>query len=205
MIEWIMLLLILSAIIAVIKRPTMVQSGMNRRQQDLETFYLYEKGDVAKSVFFQKAYGIAFALTIFCIIFLASREHEVCVSNSCFPWPPALIAIAIPLIYIYRGIFGRNDGYGNKGRRESGKTSILVKTEGGSYVYRYRKDSFIGRWNAGSLVCKVCKEEFELDGNAKECYFQICSKNEKCIHERSKLVEPRQGEAFWKKKQQYEF
>ena len=48
MIEWIMLLLILGAIIAVVKRPTMVQSGMNRRQQDLESDYEYEKGDLDK-------------------------------------------------------------------------------------------------------------------------------------------------------------
>ena len=155
------------------------------RQYLLETEYKYKKGDQAKSVFFQKIYGIGIGLFLACIIFWASREHEICVANLCFPWPPVLIAVAIPLIYIYRAIFGRNESWGDRGRRESHETAILVKTKDGSYENRFRKDSFIVLFNSSSK-CKVCKQKFKTESSL-ECYFQICTKNEECIESLSKI------------------
>ena len=70
---------------------------LSDRQYLLETEYKYKKGDQAKSVFFQKIYGIGIGLFLVCIIFWASREHEICVANLCFPWPPVLIAVSSAL------------------------------------------------------------------------------------------------------------
>ena len=183
MVEWIILFLILGAIIAVFKSPSIVKSG--DRQWKLESEYKYEKGDQAVSIFVEKIYGIGVALLLACIIFWSSREHVYCVANFCFPWPPVLIALAIPLIYVYRLVFGRNESWGDRGRRESHKTSILVKTKGGSYEARFRKDSFIVLFNSSSK-CKVCKQKFETESSL-ECYFQICTKNEECIESLAKI------------------
>ena len=158
---------------------------ISNRQWKLESEYKYKKGDQAKSIFFEKIYGIGIALIIFCIIFLASRGYVVCLINSCFPWPPALIAIVIPLIYIYRAIFGRNESWGDRGRRESHKTAILVKTKDGSYEYRFRKDSYIVLFNSSSK-CKVCKQKFKTESSL-ECYFQICTKNDECIESLARI------------------
>ena len=148
---------------------------LSDRQYKLETEYKFKKGDQAKSVFFQKVYGIGIALFIFLIIIFVSGEPVVAV----------LIPIAIPSIYIYRAIFGRNESWGDRGRRESHETAILVKTKDGSYDYRFRKDSFIVLFNS-SRKCKVCKQKFKTESSL-ECYFQICTKNEKCIESLAKI------------------
>ena len=142
---------------------------LSDRQYKLETEYKFKKGDQAKSVFFQKIYGISIALFIFLIIIFVSGEPAVVV----------LILLAIPSIYIYRAIFGRNESWGDRGRRESHETAILVKTKDGSYENRFRKDSFIVLFNSSSK-CKVCKQKFKTESSL-ECYFQICTKNEECI------------------------
>ncbi len=148
---------------------------LSDRQYELETEYKFKKGDQAKSVFFQKIYGIGIALFIFLIIIFVSGEPAVVV----------LIPIAIPSIYIYRVIFRRNESWGDRGRRESHETAILVKTKDGSYEYRFRKDSFIALFNSSSK-CKVCKKKFKTESSL-ECYFQICTKNEECIESLSKI------------------
>lgn len=148
---------------------------LSDRQYKLETEYKFEKGDQAKSVFFQKIYGIGIALFIFFIIIFVSGEPAVAV----------LIPLAIPSIYIYRAIFGRNESWGELGRRESHETAILVKTKDGSYENRFRKDSFIVLFNSSSK-CKVCKQKFKTESSL-ECYFQICTKNEECIESLAKI------------------
>ena len=145
------------------------------RQYKLETEYKFKKGDQAKSVFFQKSYGIGMALFIFSIIIFVSGELALAV----------LIPLAIPSIYIYRAIVGRNESWGDRGRRESHKTAILVRTKGGSYEYRFRKDSYIVLFNSSS-ICKVCKQKFKTESSL-ECYFQICTKNDKCIESLAKI------------------
>ena len=145
------------------------------RQYKLETEYKFKKGDQAKSVFFQKSYGIGMALFIFSIIIFVSGELALAV----------LIPLAIPSIYIYRLIVGRNESWGDRGRRESHKTAILVRTKGGSYEYRFRKDSYIVLFNSSS-ICKVCKQKFKTESSL-ECYFQICTKNDKCIESLAKI------------------
>lgn len=145
------------------------------RQYKLETEYKFKKGDQAKSVFFQKIYGIGIVLFIFFIIIFVSGEPAVAV----------LIPLAIPSIYIYRAIFGRNESWGDRGRRESHETAILVKTKDGSYENRFRKDSFIVLFNSSSK-CKVCKQKFKTESSL-ECYFQICTKNEECIESLAKI------------------
>ena len=72
---------------------------LSDRQYKLETEYKYKKGDQAKSVFFQKIYEIGIALFIFFIIIFVSGEPAVAM----------LIPLAIPFIYIYRKIVGRNE------------------------------------------------------------------------------------------------
>jgi|TARA_B100001094_G_scaffold47032_1_gene42241 hypothetical protein len=144
-------------------------------QYKLETEYKFKKGDQAKSVFFQKSYGIGMALFIFSIIIFVSGELALAV----------LIPLAIPSIYIYRAIVGRNESWGDRGRRESHKTAILVRTKGGSYEYRFRKDSYIVLFNSSS-ICKVCKQKFKTESSL-ECYFQICTKNDKCIESLAKI------------------
>ena len=136
---------------------------------------MFKKGDQAKSVFFQKSYGIGMALFIFSIIIFVSGELALAV----------LIPLAIPSIYIYRAIVGRNESWGDRGRRESHKTAILVRTKGGSYEYRFRKDSYIVLFNSSS-ICKVCKQKFKTESSL-ECYFQICTKNDKCIESLAKI------------------
>jgi hypothetical protein len=148
------------------------------RQWKLENEYKYKKGDQATSIFFEKIYEIGIAFFFVCIIFLASREHVFCVTNFCFPWPPVLIVLAIPLLYIYRAILGRNESWADKGRRESHKTAILVKTKDGSYVSRFRKDSYINLMNS-SIKCKVCKQKFKTESDL-ERYFMICTENNEC-------------------------
>lgn len=148
---------------------------LSDRQYKLETEYKFEKGDQAKSVFFQKIYGIGIALFIFFIVIFVSGEPAVAV----------LIPLAIPSIYIYRAIFGRNESWGELGRRESHETAILVKTKDGSYENRFRKDSFIVLFNSSSK-CKVCKQKFKTESSL-ECYFQICTKNEECIESLAKI------------------
>jgi len=148
---------------------------LSDRQYKLETEYKFKKGDQAKSVFFQKVYGIGIALFIFLIIIFVSGEPVVAV----------LIPIAIPSIYIYRAIFRRNESWGDRGRRESHETAILVKTKDGSYENRFRKDSFIVLFNSSSK-CKVCKQKFKTESSL-ECYFQICTKNEECIESLAKI------------------
>ena len=145
------------------------------RQYKLETEYKFKKGDQAKSVFFQKSYGIGMALFIFSIIIFVSGELALAV----------LIPLAIPSIYIYRAIVGRNESWGDRGRRESHKTAILVRTKDGSYEYRFRKDSYIVLFNSSSK-CKVCKQKFKTESSL-ECYFQICTKNDKCIESLAKI------------------
>ncbi len=148
---------------------------LSDRQYKLETEYKFKKGDQAKSVFFQKIYGISIALFIFLIIIFVSGEPAVVV----------LIPLAIPSIYIYRTIFKRNESWGDRGRRESHETAILVKTKDGSYEYRFRKDSFIVLFNSSSK-CKVCKQKFKTESSL-ECYFQVCTKNEECIESLAKI------------------
>ncbi len=148
---------------------------LSDRQYKLETDYKFKKGDQAKSVFFQKIYGISIALFIFLIIIFVSGEPAVVV----------LIPLAIPSIYIYRTIFKRNESWGDRGRRESHETAILVKTKDGSYEYRFRKDSFIVLFNSSSK-CKVCKQKFKTESSL-ECYFQVCTKNEECIESLAKI------------------
>jgi hypothetical protein len=148
---------------------------LSDRQYKLETEYNFKKGDQAKSVFFQKIYGIGIALFIFFIIIFVSGEPAVAL----------LIPLAIPSIYIYRAIFGRNESWGDRGRRESHETAILVKTKNGSYENRFRKDSFIVLFNSSSK-CKVCKQKFKTESSL-ECYFQICTKNEECIASLAKI------------------
>jgi len=148
---------------------------LSDRQYNLETEYKFKKGDQAKSVFFQKFYGIGIALFIFSIIIFVSGEPAVAV----------LIALAIPSIYLYRAIFGRNESWGDRGRRESHKTAILVKTKDGSYEYRFRKDSYIVLFNSSSK-CKVCKQKFKTESSL-ECYFQICTKNDECIESLARI------------------
>ena len=148
---------------------------LSDRQYKLETEYKFKKGDQAKSVFFQKIYGISIALFIFLIIIFVSGEPAVVV----------LIPLAIPSIYIYRTIFKRNESWGDRGRRESHETAILVKTKDGSYENRFRKDSFIVLFNSSSK-CKVCKQKFKTESSL-ECYFQTCTKNEKCIESLAKI------------------
>ena len=148
---------------------------LSDRQYKLETEYKFKKGDQAKSVFFQKIYGISIALFIFLIIIFVSGEPAVVV----------LIPLAIPSIYIYRTIFKRNESWGDRGRRESHETAILVKTKDGSYEYRFRKDSFIVLFNSSSR-CKVCKQKFKTESSL-ECYFQVCTKNEECIESLAKI------------------
>ena len=148
---------------------------LSDRQYLLETEYKYKKGDQAKSVFFQKIYGIGIGLFIFFIIIFVSGELALAV----------LIPLAIPSIYIYRAIVGRNESWGDRGHRESHETAILVKTKDGSYDYRFRKDSFIVLFNSSSK-CKVCKQKFKTESSL-ECYFQICTKNEKCIESLAKI------------------
>ncbi|MDG1545036.1 MAG: hypothetical protein P8R32_02145 [Candidatus Poseidoniia archaeon] len=149
--------------------------SISDRQYKLETEYKFKKGDQAKSVFFQKSYGIGMALFIFSIIIFVSGELALAV----------LIPLAIPSIYIYRAIVGRNESWGDRGRRESHKTAILVRTKGGSYEYRFRKDSYIVLFNSSS-ICKVCKQKFKTESSL-ECYFQICTKNDKCIESLAKI------------------
>jgi len=148
---------------------------LSDRQYKLETEYKFKKGDQAKSVFFQKSYGIGMALFIFSIIIFVSGELALAV----------LIPLAIPSIYIYRAIVGRNESWGDRGSRESHETAILVKTKDGSYDYRFRKDSFIVLFNSSSK-CKVCKQKFKTESSL-ECYFQICTKNDKCIESLAKI------------------
>ena len=148
---------------------------LSDRQYKLETEYKFKKGDQAKSVFFQKSYGIGMALFIFFIIIFVSGELALAV----------LIPLAIPSIYIYRAIVGRNESWGDRGHRESHETAILVKTKDGSYDYRFRKDSFIVLFNSSSK-CKVCKQKFKTESSL-ECYFQICTKNDKCIESLAKI------------------
>jgi len=148
---------------------------LSDRQYKLETEYKFKKGDQAKSVFFQKIYGISIALFIFLIIIFVSGEPAVVV----------LIPLAIPSIYIYRTIFKRNESWGDRGRRESHETAILVKTKDGSYENRFRKDSFIVLFNSSSK-CKVCKQKFKTESSL-ECYFQVCTKNEECIESLAKI------------------
>lgn len=113
------------------------------RQYELETDYKFKKGDQAKSVFFQKIYGIGIALFIFVIII-----NGAVVSGE--PAVALLIPLAIPFIYLYRNFFGRNESWADKGRRESHETAILVKTKSGSYESRFRKDSYIVMRDASS-------------------------------------------------------
>ena len=148
---------------------------LSDRQYNLETEYKFNKGDQAKSAFFQKFYGIGMALFIFFIIIFISGEPAVAV----------LIVLAIPSIYLYRAIFRRNESWGDRGRRESHKTAILVKTKDGSYEYRFRKDSYIVLFNSSSK-CKVCKQKFKTESSL-ECYFQICTKNDECIESLAKI------------------
>jgi len=148
---------------------------LSDRQYNLETEYKFKKGDQAKSAFFQKFYGIGMALFIFFIIIFISGEPAVAV----------LIVLAIPSIYLYRAIFRRNESWGDRGRRESHKTAILVKTKDGSYEYRFRKDSYIVLFNSSSK-CKVCKQKFKTESSL-ECYFQICTKNDECIESLAKI------------------
>ena len=148
---------------------------LSDRQYKLETEYKFKKGDQAKSVFFQKIYGISIALFIFLIIIFVSGEPAVAL----------LVPLAIPSIYIYRAFFGRNESWGDRGRRESHETAILVKTKDGSFEYRLRKDSFTVLFNSSSK-CKVCKQKFKTESSL-ECYFQICTKNEKCIESLAKI------------------
>jgi len=152
----------------------------SNRQWKLESEYKYKKGDQAKSVFFQKTYEIGIGIVIILIIFLLSGDYIVCVSNVCFRWPPVLIVMAVPLIYIYRLIFRRNESLGDRGRRESHKTAILVKTKSGSFEYRFRKDSYIVLMNS-SIKCKVCKQKFKTESDL-ERYFMICTENDECIN-----------------------
>ena len=154
------------------------------RQWKLESEYKYKKGDQATSSFFQKIYGIGIAIFIFSIIIFASGEPAVAV----------LIPLAIPLIYLYRLNFGRNESWADKGKRESHYTAILVKTKSGSYEYRFRKDSYIVMRDASSWTCKVCNEIYKTKKSKRksgtirdslytfptECYFQICVENTKC-------------------------
>ena len=148
---------------------------LSDRQYLLETEYKYKKGDQAKSVFFQKIYGIGIGLFIFFIIIFVSGELALAV----------LIPLAIPSIYIYRAIVGRNESWGDRGHRESHETAILVKTKDGSYEYRFRKDSFIVLFNS-SIKCKECKQKFKTESSL-ECYFQICTNNEECIESLAKI------------------
>ena len=148
---------------------------LSDRQYLLETEYKYKKGDQAKSVFFQKIYGIGIGLFIFFIIIFVSGELALAV----------LIPLAIPSIYIYRAIVGRNESWGDRGHRESHETAILVKTKDGSYEYRFRKDSFIVLFNSSSK-CKECKQKFKTESSL-ECYFQICTNNEECIESLAKI------------------
>jgi len=134
-----------------------------------------KRGIKLSPFFFQKIYGIGIALFIFFIIIFVSGEPAVAV----------LIPLAIPSIYIYRAIFGRNESWGELGRRESHETAILVKTKDGSYENRFRKDSFIVLFNSSSK-CKVCKQKFKTESSL-ECYFQICTKNEECIESLAKI------------------
>ena len=85
------------------------------RQWKLETEYKYKRGVRATSSFFQKFYVIGIALFIFSIIIFGSGEPAVAV----------LIPLAIPLIYIYRANFGRNESWADKGTRESHYTCLL--------------------------------------------------------------------------------
>tara|TARA_B100000965_G_scaffold24418_1_gene18290 strand:- start:43 stop:522 length:480 start_codon:yes stop_codon:yes gene_type:complete len=149
---------------------------LSDRQYLLETEYKYKKGDQAKSVFFQKIYGIGIGLFIFFIIIFVSGELALAV----------LIPLAIPSIYIYRAIVGRNESWGDRGHRESHETAILVKTKDGSYEYRFRKDSFIVLFNSSSK-CKECKQKFKTESSL-ECYFQICTNNEECIESLAKII-----------------
>lgn len=103
---------------------------LSDRQYKLETEYKYKKGDQATSSFFQKFYVIGIALFIFSIIIFASGEPAVAV----------LIPLAIPLIYLYRINFGRNESWADKGKRESHYTAILVKTKSGSYERCFKLD-----------------------------------------------------------------
>ena len=148
---------------------------LSDRQYELETDYKFKKGDQAKSVFFQKIYGIGIALFIFVIIIVISGELAVAL----------LLALAYPLLFVYRYIYGRNESFGDKGRRESHETAILVQTKSGSYEYRFRKDSYIVLFNSSSK-CKVCKQKFKTESSL-ECYFQICTKNDECIESLARI------------------
>ena len=142
---------------------------LSDRQYELETDYKFKKGDQAKSVFFQKIYSIGIALFIFIIIIVISGEPAVAV----------LLALAYPLLYAYRYVFGRNESLGDKGRRESHETAILVQTKSGSFEYRFRKDSYICLLNS-SIKCKICKQKFKTESEL-ERYYQICTENDECI------------------------
>ena len=114
------------------------------RQWKLESEYKYKKGDQATSSFFQKIYGIGIAIFIFSIIIFASGEPAVAV----------LIPLVIPLIYLYRINFGRNESWTCKVCNE---------------IYKTKKS----KRKSGTI-------RDSLYTFPTECYFQICVENTKC-------------------------
>jgi hypothetical protein len=161
------------------------------RLKELKANYKYEKGDKPVSKNFQRVYNIVVPLifsaifgSILFFILLIILETVLFFLPPEYPLIITIVLISlIPILLIKNAFFG-----------DSWKNSILVKkANGGSYAFRFRKDSAIEAtldWNAfnqESLVCKVCSKKFEAEMGTKEYDFEICGETEDCKNELWKL------------------